>query len=175
MMDIDFKYNRDKARNAVLWVIHNNGGPVDKMRLVRLAFLADRASLSRHGRPIFGGKYMAMSHGPVSSELLDDLNGRVQEPHPLFVYQKQNHSVEALSKLNDEHLSVSDLKVLSEIMKEYGLMDAWMLGDLIRTLNAWKSNFQGTSSVLPYEDFFLDLPEEEQDMLKIIEEDQLPL
>ena len=75
---IRFKYDADKAGQAILWLLHRHGGSMDKLKLIKLFFYADRLHLLRYGRPIVGGHYFAMNFGPVSSELKDIVDSTEQ-------------------------------------------------------------------------------------------------
>src|SRR2546422_10775187 len=42
-----------------------------RKRLLALLYIADRESLKRTGRPIIGGRLVAMDYGPIHSEVYD--------------------------------------------------------------------------------------------------------
>lgn len=171
-MRITFQYDAAKAAQAVLWLLHHSGGAMDKMKLVKLIFFADRLHLAHYGRPIVGGRYVAMQHGPVSSNFLDHINGEPGTPDRPFALE--GHRVRALADVDDDVLSESDAEVLRDVLDTYGGHDTFRLRDLTHGLRAWRENYPkgdvNTSVDLSYEDFFLDLPD--QDMLDIIREDQ---
>ncbi len=171
MSTIHFDYVQERAHNAILWLLHQHGGMVNKMKLVKLAFFADLAHIARYGRPIIGGNYVAMPFGPVASPLLDDINGKAGHP-PFSLASK--YDVAATAPVNESHLSESDLEVLREINTTYGDMDEFTLSKLTHDYAAWKKNYpgDGSSYPLPYEDFFLDIPADRQEMLHIIRDRQ---
>src|SRR3972149_5673575 len=74
MGKVEFQFNREKATQAILWLVQRNNGALDKLQLVKMVLLADREHLARYGRPIIGGNYYTMKYGPVSSELKDYLD-----------------------------------------------------------------------------------------------------
>jgi uncharacterized phage-associated protein len=168
--NIKFPYNKEKATNAVLWLLHRNNGSLDKLQLVKLLFFADREHLARYGRPIIGGDYFAMDYGPVCSQLLDDLNKAQVLPFEI----QQGHEVIAKKHPDSEWLSKSDLDILDEIYLKYGHIDKWVLRDMTHELKAYKKNkpIQGGNNPLPYEDFFEDMDENSKKMLKIIYDEQ---
>ncbi len=172
MSAIRFDYIQERAHNAILWLLHQHGGMVNKMKLVKLAFFADLAHIARYGRPIIGGNYVAMRLGPVASSLLDDLNGRTPRHPPFTLVSKYDVSAAAL--VDESHLSESDLEVLREINTKYGDMDEFTLSTITHNYAAWRKNYPGDNSSHPlsYEDFFLDIPEDRQEMLHIIRDRQ---
>ena len=170
--DIVFPYNSTKAEQVVLWFLHKHGGAMDKLKLVKLVFYADREHLARYGRPIVGGRYVAMQHGPVSSPLLDCINeGACRSDLPFTV---QDKDVRAKGFVNEDELSESDIQVLDEVDRVYGRYDTFKLRDLSHDLRCWQKNYPdpkaNTSFPLPYEDFFLDL--DDKGMLEIVGEHQ---
>jgi len=49
-------------------------GPADKIKLIKLVYLADKYHLLRYGRTVTGDEYFAMENGPVASTLKDVLS-----------------------------------------------------------------------------------------------------
>lgn len=168
---INFPYTKERAYNAVLWLLHQHSGTLNRLKLVKLVFLADLQHLSLYGRPIVGGHYFAMEHGPVASEMFDDIRCRnINVPFECV----PPYEVKANALVDEEHLSESDIEVLREVNAKYGDMDRFALRDLTHGFKSWKKNYpnDGSSHPLPYEDLFLDLPEERQAMLDVIRDNQ---
>ncbi len=170
---IKFPYNRDKAIQVALWLLNRHGGTLDKLKLVKLIFFADRKHLARYGKPIVGGNYCAMKFGPVLSEFLDDLN-KAQKKGTFPFESTTTNKVYTNVQPNEELLSESDIKILEMVDKNYGRLDPFKLAKITHALKAWEKNYpnpnDNTSYPLPYEDFFLD--EEDDSMLEIIKDDQ---
>lgn len=167
---ISFKYDKAKATQVILWLLHRHG-IMDKLRIVKLIFFADREHLARYGRPITGGTYVAMPHGPVSSELLNHINQISCEKNAPFVLDKTKLSPKQL--VDEDYLSESDIEILEDTNKKYGSYGPWTLRNMTHDLKAYKKNYPDnahTSVPLPYEDFFLDLNDDS--ILDIIREDQ---
>lgn len=168
---IKFPYVRERAYNAVLWLLHQHGGMLDRIKLIKLVFLVDLEHLSRYGRPVVGGGYVAMKHGPVASWLLHDINC----PSVDLPFEAVGpFNVRAKTLINEEHLSESDIEVMRDVNARFGDLDRFVLRDLSHCYKCWERNFDGenTSYPLPYEDFFLDIPEERQGMLEVIRDEQ---
>ena len=164
-MRITFDYNQPKAFQVILWFLGKHGGRLEKLKLVKLIFFADQEHLHRYGRPIVGGPYVAMPLGPVASQCLDDMDA-CRGP-----FELEGHYVVGHEAYREEMLSESDLEILEAIDAQYGRFDAFHLRDITHSLNAWRENYvDGTSSSLPYEDFFKDF--DDSSMLEIIREDQ---
>jgi len=166
--NITFPYDRNKATQAILWLLHRNGGAMDKVKLVKLVYLADWNHLIRYGRPIVGGSYCAMKLGPVSSELLNHIEETTSD------FATEQYRVLAKTTANEELLSESDIEILDEVYDKYRSCDSWKLVDITHRFKAWDKNYPdkdaNTSYSLPYEDFFLDT--RDKSMLDIIREEQ---
>lgn len=167
---ISFPYDEDRAAHASRWLLKRHGGEMDRLKLVKLIFLADRMHLARYGRPIVGGRYVAMEHGPVASEFLTLIKtNQVSGVACLGSYKQV-----ALADADEEMLSESDLEVLGEVNDAFGAYDTFRLRDYTHTFRAWIKNYKGGNSSFPlaYEDFFDDLPAEAKQMLDLIEDAQ---
>jgi uncharacterized phage-associated protein len=172
-MAITFRYDPERAYQAVLWFLHRHGGALPIMKLMKLLFFADRLHLWRYGRPLTGGRYAAMPHGPVASDLYEE----VKLSTPGRPFQRQGNSIRALAPVDEEYLSESDVEVLTEIDHEYGTFDGSTLRRLTHETIAYSKNYKEEEPVrsfpLPYEDFFEDLALEDprRQMLNLAVED----
>lgn len=63
--------DKDKIREAILYVQHARPGRLSQYDIVKAIFLADRSHLNQYGRPITFDNYTAMTHGPVPSLTYD--------------------------------------------------------------------------------------------------------
>jgi uncharacterized phage-associated protein len=174
MTHIKFPFDTNKALQAVLWLLCRNNGAMNKLKLVKLVFLADRAHLVKYGRPIVGGNYFAMDHGPVSSELLNTLNAAKTTHSKAPIQAGPAHMIKAAESPDERYLSESDLTTLDDIYRKFGHLDGFTLRDLTHKLKAYKKNTpqKGSRHRLPYEDFFEDYPKSKRAMLKIILDEQ---
>lgn len=166
-----FPFNPDKASQPVLWLLHRHGGSMDKLKLIKMIFLADREHLVRYGRPIVGGNYVAMDLGLVSSNLKDYIEGKTTFRDLPFTIQGEYNLV-ATQATNDAQLSESELEVLDEIYDKYKHIDSIKLGLLTHKYKAWKNNVpaKGSSKPVPYEHFFED--KDSKDMMALVLEEQ---
>ena len=92
-MTITFDYNQQKAFQVILWFLGRHGERLEKLKLVKLIFFADREHLHRYGRPIVGGRYVAMPLGPVASQCLDDM--RVKQEKEAKAKQEKEEKKES--------------------------------------------------------------------------------
>ena len=168
---IRFPYNKEKAIQSVLRLLHRNGGSMDKLKLIKLIFFADREHVVRFGRPIVGGDYYAMKLGPVSSDLRDDVDKSAStEEYPFEI--RGDYNLIAKEACDEDWLSESDLEILDEVYSKFGHIDSVKLGLFSHNFKAWKNNEppEEGRKFIPYEDFFED--NEDKTMMEVIMDDQ---
>jgi len=71
-MAIEFKINKQKAIECVLWLIQR--GENDMYCIWKMMFEAEKYHLNKYGRPITGDTYNAMEYGTVPDWLYDYAN-----------------------------------------------------------------------------------------------------
>ena len=151
-MSIRFQFDLSKAIAAMAYVVDRLGA-VDKIKLVKLMYLADRRHLIRHGYPITGDRQVAMRLGPVPSGCLDALNGQL--PHPSRVFDHLHVSdakVMLLSRPKPDPLEASERETLDRVITEHGGKDTW---DLVRETHGYpeyeETYVEDASTTIPYE------------------------
>jgi uncharacterized phage-associated protein len=69
-----YRASSAKALEVILYLASKQG-KLDFYRIVKIVFYADKHHLSKYGRPIVGGAYIAMPHGPVPDVVYSILKG----------------------------------------------------------------------------------------------------
>lgn len=64
-------FRKEVTVQAILYVAHHMGDRKDIHKICKVLYFADQAHLSRYGRTITGDRYIAMSCGPVPSNVED--------------------------------------------------------------------------------------------------------
>ena len=76
--EIRFRFDERKTTEAaVALLLMEHSRRMDRVRLMKLLYLADRLSLERHDVPVCGDAYYSLPHGPV---LTTALNLAKEEP-----------------------------------------------------------------------------------------------
>jgi len=123
----------------------------DKLKLVKLLFLADKCHLVRYGRTISGDDFWAMPFGVVGSVTKDvlgfDENDENNFPNPEYEYTKKmlkkvgryiyeaNHACDAN---NIDQLSETDIEALRLIAKHYGKFSGRQLVEFTHRYPEWQ-------------------------------------
>jgi len=168
---ITFPYDPSKAQQVALWLLCRHGGSMDKLKLAKMVFLADRQHLVHYGRPIVGGHYFTMKRGPVSSEFKDYIDGEMTGVELPFALSGQFNLV-ATQPVDENWLSPSDREILDTVYYKYKDLSPVQLADITHQFKAYKKNIPPKSSCcsIPYEDFFEDT--DSKDMLALVLEEQ---
>ncbi len=122
---IKFRFDPSKATEALLYLVHRL--PVHNVyRVCKLLYLADKVSLEKYGRFLFGETHVAMEGGGTPSNVYALLTKlRVTPTNDLSV---DGNTVNAFRDANLDYLSESDIECLDLIISKYannwrGMMD----------------------------------------------------
>ena len=150
---IRFHFDLDKAVGAMAYIIKTRG-PTDKAKLMKLLYLADRASFLERGHPITGDTQYAMKHGPVPSGCLDAIDGNVCDSGAVFQYLHVNNTrVELRAGAPPlPPIGVEEAAIIDRVLAEHGHKDTWVL---VRETHKYPeylaANVPDTSNPIPYE------------------------
>jgi hypothetical protein len=116
MAFISFKYSQRKATEAILYLA--NRLPVPNVyRVCKMLYLADKASLGKYGRFIFGETYVAMKGGGTPSNVYDLLKQlRITPSEALAV---KDNTLIASRDADLDYLSTSDMECLDRVITRY--------------------------------------------------------
>lgn len=169
-------YDYKKMVQVFNWFAKKNGGEIDKLKLMKLIFLADREHLRRYGRFLCGGTYYGMQMGPVHSEAKDlidqtDFSDEKEIEYRNKFIEKENHTIKSKSEVDYDQFSETDLEILEKIWEIFGKYDKSKLIEITHLLPEWKNqrdllNDIQRRFVMNIEDFFEELDEESKKKLK---------
>ncbi len=169
VLEFDYK----KATQALNYLAKKEGKAIDKMKAIKLVWLADRYHLRKYGRPITNDTYVAMEKGPVASSTKDladrtDFLGQSEKEYS-DKYLKRDHKKYFISSTGDVDMDVfsdSDIEALDVVYKEYGSFHPLTLVKLAHKYPEWKK-FEDklesqtiTRGNMNYADFFKNPKEE---------------
>jgi uncharacterized phage-associated protein len=182
-MPIRFRFDEDRSVAAVVYLASQQIDALDKYKLAKLLFLADKFHLVRYGRPITGDEYFALPYGPVPSAILNllsresgeggtPLSGHLEVDrrfaHPRF-------SGRSGVPLTLDALSKSDLKALSEVVRRYGRKSFDELKMITHGMpsyeKAWANRGSDRRARMNFEEFFEEDSDAIEGMLDLMIED----
>jgi uncharacterized phage-associated protein len=116
---VNFPNHGKKATQAVARLIEKSGGPIDYLRVSKLIYLADRASIIKRGVPIVGGQYFSMRQGPVISEVMNFVNRQNAPGWKSTISARYGHELRLLCPPSSGALSESELAILDCVVAEH--------------------------------------------------------
>ncbi len=163
---IDTSYK--KATQALNFFANKKDGKINKMKAIKLIYLADRLHLRKYGRPIIGDTYWAMKLGPVGS-----YSKRIAEldsiPNEVLSYAKKylkptdekKQSFVSLKPVEMDLFSKTDLECLETIYKHFSDKDQFELADISHKFPEWSKHNSALKTgkrrvLMNYDDFFSD-------------------
>lgn len=117
----------------------------DKIKLVKLLYIADKYHLIQYGRTITNDDFWAVKVGPMGSATSDVLSieedGELINPDytssMLKKVDKYAFKTVVTSKEELETLSESDIEILDIVINKFGNMDKWDIVDYCHRYQEW--------------------------------------
>ncbi len=116
---MNFQNQGKKATQAVARLIQKSGAPIDYLRLVKLAYLADRRSIIERGVPIIGGCYFSMWKGPAISEVMDFVNSQNAPRWKETISPRFKNEIRLCGTPDFGALSKAELNILDAVAAEH--------------------------------------------------------
>jgi uncharacterized phage-associated protein len=138
---MNFPFDETKATQAAAWLISKAGGKLSHIKLSKLLYLVDREAINRWGRPVIGGMYSSMPHGPVISPIVDCLKPSDERPEFHFwdshLERKGN---DVILRLNPGRGQLHDaaIKLMEEIFEKFRNQTKWQVRQFTHTLPEYK-------------------------------------
>jgi uncharacterized phage-associated protein len=124
----DKQFDLEKAIQAVGVVLRHEGLTSDRVRLLKLLYIADRRSLEKFGRPIIGSKMVALPYGPLHSHILDLIHDKhVGTSRWASFFRNHGVRVELVQQPDVGLLSKQEIDLLAEVAIEFAETDDWDL------------------------------------------------
>lgn len=139
--DFDFM----KATQILNYLAKRFEGKIDKLRAIKLIYLADKYHLRKYGRFVTGDQYVAMSYGPVQSGVKDiadlsDFLGAQEKEYAFRFIQKEGHDIKSINEVDYEELSETDIEALEFVSKQFGNLAKFDLIELTHKGYEWKKH-----------------------------------
>lgn len=153
----------------------NSNKRINKLKAIKLLWLADRYHLRKYGRPITWDIYEAMLLGPVGSiakdiaEQSQFLDDDEKEYASKYIKPVNKYTFESAQPVDPKVFSASDITALKFVVNNYGSWDKYALKDLTHKYPEWKKYEELLTSGavlkvrMEYKDFFDNPSDLEQD------------
>lgn len=163
------EFDHKKATQVINYLAKKEGGQIDKLKLIKLAYFADRYHLRKYGRPIANDTYFAMPLGPVGSSVKDivEFSDFLAEEEVAYAQQyvargARPNTIVSVADVDVGVFSKSDLEALDFSYTQFGQLAVLRLVDATHRYPEWekyKAAFDAketTREPMTYRDFFLD-------------------
>jgi len=143
MERLQFVFDPQKSTQVLNYFAIKAGGQINKMKTLKLVFLADRYHLRRYGRLITNDNYLAMEHGPVPSatrdiaESNDYLDATTKRYSQEFIRPSGNWKLRSVEEVDESILSESDLQALEFAWDTFGHLTQFQLRDMTHEYPEW--------------------------------------
>jgi uncharacterized phage-associated protein len=161
---MEFKFDSLKTTQAAAVLLCLKGRVMDRMRLVKLLYIADRELLAARGRTLTGDKAIAMNYGPVLSQTYNLIKGTENSPED---WDKHIRSVgKKLVLMGDPgrgELSKREMNKLNELTERFRNVTTLGLSAFAHEYSEWLKNFvPDTSMPIPWTDALKDMGHEDK-------------
>ena len=163
LLEFDYK----KATQAINYLAKKEGGQIDKLKLIKLVYFADRYHLRRYGRPMVNDAYLAMPLGPVGSSVKDiaEFSDFLDEDERAYASTYlarggQINTVVSITEVDADIFSKSELEALDFAYSEFGKIAPLALARLAHRYPEWEKfkttleSKETTREPMSYSDFF---------------------
>jgi len=150
---MSYRLNMSKAIQAAGVLLRETPSRrMTKLRLLKLLYIADRESLKNTGRPITGDRVVAMSYGPVLSELYDCIKGtacHLASWQEFFRSEDLDVCMEKSPTTDD--LCRYEIETLQRVSRERRDKGEWEIVEETHKFDEWKDP-GGTSRPISFKD-----------------------
>lgn len=166
---IHLTFDYKKATQSLNFFAIQCGGCINKMKVIKLIYFADRYHLRKYGRPITNDEYYAMQYGPVNSGVKDiaemsEFMGKIEIDYALrYLFVVSRYEISSCTAFDPDVFSETDIEALEFVWRTFGRYGEFDLADLTHQYPEWKrfkdifnrySRFR-----MHYEDFLKDSDE----------------
>lgn len=179
MSRLQFTFDHQKSTQALNFFAIQQGGKINKMKALKLIFLADRYHLRKYGRLITNDNYVAMKHGPVPSATRDivesnDYLDAIEINYSFEFIKPNNLELISVNEVDTAVFSESDLEALNFTWKYFGRYNQFELRDITHSYPEWKKHKHvvdlGSCTEINILDFLKDPTEGVDENLELDEE-----
>jgi len=142
-MNNSFPFDLAKAIQA-LGILHDeeNDAKVSIYRLLKLLYISDREYLKATGRPIVGGRDVAMNRGPISRNAYELVKGEHPDANQfLRFFRRDGRLLEKLSDPGRDELSKREIRMLVDISYKHKPLDDDEIGEISHSYAEYEKHF----------------------------------
>jgi len=127
-------FSEERTAQMAAYLLSKKDSKMAYLKLLKLLYLADRAAMNKWGESITGDCFVSMPQGPVLSQTYDLIKGaesQFEEGWNHWIKDDANYEVslreENITRCSFDELSDSELKILDNILLQFGDMEKYEL------------------------------------------------
>ena len=155
-MNHPFHFHYNKAAQAMAALLRTEPGQrMNYYRLLKLLYIADRQSVQETGRPIIGGRLIAMDRGPLHSACFDLVQAKdAQIAWFSKFFRTERKDLEMIADPGNDDLSAREIDLLNRVRDQHVNEDDWEVGNFTHTFPEFQDNQAppGKSKTIPFVD-----------------------
>jgi uncharacterized phage-associated protein len=128
--------SRKAAQMSAFFALKSNGGLIDKLKLIKLIYLSERAFLKDNHYPMLFDELYSLPNGPICSGTLNGIDGIIHsEIWDDFVARTGNRilPIKHFTRQDFDEISDAELDVLEQTWSKFGHMSAFKIRDYTHT------------------------------------------
>lgn len=116
-------FRSQKAAQICAFFAIESGGCIEKLKLIKLVYLAERQFLSAYHHPMLFDEFYSLPHGPICSSTLNGIDGVIhRELWDRYIMRHGKdliYATKAVGRDDLNHISDAELEVLIGIWSKY--------------------------------------------------------
>ena len=141
MIDINFPY--EKVIQAINYLTRKEKNEINKMKLIKLIYFADRYHFRKYGDLITQDKYYGMKLGPIPSitkdlisfnEFLDE---NILSYAGEFIERKEGYDLVSKKEIDADYLAENEIEALEFAYNKFGDKDQYELSKITHDYPEW--------------------------------------
>ena len=132
-------------------VVLRDYGPMERLRLLKILYVANRRKLAETGIPLLGGRLSALDHGPLHSEVYDAIKGHGDDAAWNAAFENVGQRVRQRDgvAVPRDRLSPYEVDLLNEVRDWAEGFSVWDLSDYTHEFAEWQANRPPAKSSRP--------------------------
>lgn len=132
------QFSERKAAQVAAFFLHRARGQLEILKLMKLMYLAERASYQKFGEPMIGDRLVSMDNGPALSITLNHMNRFLPSQEggwDTWVSDRRDYLLALKHEVRDPkedllELSDAELELLDAVWTQYGGLGSFQLAEL---------------------------------------------
>lgn len=153
-------YSEAKAAQMAAYLLHRCGGRTEYIKILKLMYLADRASLDQRGMSISEDSMVSMPYGPVLSKTYNHMMAPSSGEWDKLIDDDSRYQISLKRPISLEddqallELSIADIRLMDYVVDQFGKMSWKQLVDYTHDqCEEWKDPQGSSHPIRPYEVF----------------------